>query len=369
MLEDQTGRASVEVDHVRHQISTLETAIQAQQASLLGHIAVVQSLGQRRDELSKDAATLQAAVAQAQAVARKRQQDLEELEVLTSALRATLQSLFGNPNYNDGSTAVNNSGGNVALLKLMHHAATALQLAPEVLKGINDAMSCMSSSSSSSSSATGKGTAPVVATGNTATGGYSSATAATAAVAVVKKASTARSELSTSRFETPIGTMREEEEHDTPTACGEVVSISTASSSEPSSSSSSYCTSEDEEDDDRSSVHSALTTEDFGGGGGEGRDHAHERHPRPGVKLPPLALHTVTQQQQQQEQPQENDDTTVATATMATTTSPLPLLSNRPAALARLEKIRNKLEMAEAILTARVTPGGSESDLLDDASL
>lgn len=257
--------------------------MQSQQISLVENITAVQHLGQWRDKLANDASALQAAVARAQAVAAARKAEIEELEMLTSALQSSLEISSAKEQSSAGSAAV--TAARLSLLRVMQSAAETLRL-PGVSSVLESEVQAVGSSARRSASLS----------------------------------CTSRSELSTSRFDTPTDSGRDIYEHHRDEDDG-------ASSDDGSLESSNTGVVRGEGSArSRGGVQPQVQVQVHQEGGAPGT-----KVQRPGVTLPPLKL----------------PGTIPALTTSSARVS--------PAAIARLHTIRTKLEVAEAILTTRVS--------------
>jgi hypothetical protein len=337
ILKQKVDRASHEQTHVKQQISTLDAAIQAQQAALIENIAIVQNLGQRRDRMANDAAALQAAVARANAAASATQADIQELEVLITGLQATLQaSQRREEEQQEKSEERDTPGGDQrpacaaahkkqALIHLMQAAAGALRL-PSVTLALETELQKQQLNESNQANQATRHQQEVLVTAGRGQGGTATS-----------RAVTARSDMSTSRFVTPAGTGRENGEDND--------SVISSSSSEENSMDSSR-TGIAEDDVPRAvAAKGAATTSNAVGG--------KLHRPRMNVPLLQLPADTI---------PAYITDINKNTATTRNThQSSARLPSPTPQALARLQSIRSKLEVAEAILTARVPEDGEET--------
>lgn len=208
-------------------------------------------------------------------MAAARKAEIEELEMLTSALQSSLEISSAKEQSSAGSAAV--TAARLSLLQVMHSAADALHL-PAISRALESEVLAASSSARQSASLS----------------------------------CTSRSELSTSRFDTPTDSGRDIYEHR-------------------------------DDDDGASSDDGSLESSHTGVVRGEGSANGRSgillqqeggpgsKVQRPGVTLPPLRL----------------------PGTIPALTPSSARIS--PAAIARLHTIRTKLEVAEAILTTRVS--------------
>lgn len=340
-LKQQVDRASHEQTHVKQQISTLDAAIQAQQAALVENIALVQNLGNRRDRLATDAAALQAAVARASAAASARQAEIQEFEVLIAGLQATLQASQKEEEEEeeergpDQATASGTASKKQALMHVMQAAAAALRL-PSVTLALEAELEKQQHHRNSNRQHHQQG-----------------AILASSRGFGTSRAVTERSNISTSRFVTPAGTGREGGQDEDTTDNESIIS---SSSSEEDSMDSSRTELPEENVPPLGTATATATSADVNGSKDptttktSNSTHVSKLH-RPGMNVPLLQLPTA--------------DTIPAhfinsNTALQSLQASARLPSPNPQALARLQSIRNKLEVAEAILTARVPEDGEE---------
>ena len=281
-------RSLVSLNNHQQQVSSFEATMQAQQSALVENIVAVQSLGQCRDKLANDASALQAAVARAQAVAAARKAEIEELELLTTALQSSLEISSTKEQSSVGSAAV--ASARFALLQVMLSSAEALRL-PEISRALESEVQTAASSTRRS---------------------------------LASLTCTSRSEISTSRFDTLTDSARNTDERRGDDEDG--------ASSDDSSLESSHTglTRGEGSASGRGPQGGKQESTSAGGAGSQ----PGSKVQRPGVTLPPLRL----------------------PGTIPALTPSSARIS--PAAIARLHTIRTKLEVAEAILTTRVSGDG-----------
>jgi hypothetical protein len=347
--KQKVDRASQEQTHVKQQISTLDAAIQAQQAALVDNIATIQNLGTRRGRLANDAAALQAAVARAQAAASARHAEIQELEVLISSLQATLQvSQREEEEQQRGDTAGTTSVVSTkkqVLIKLMQAAAGTLRFPSVALALETELQKQQQTQHNTNRNEQQQQSARAVLAGRgiTATTGTGTGTS---------RAVTARSDMSTSRFLTPAGTGREGGEEDINDSDSIVSSSSGGSEGEDDSLDSSRTGIAEDDVPLAASTTNLLTTTTSTAAAGKvhrpGMNNVHV----PLLQLP--QLDTIPAHFNINNNSNNNSNVVTSEASAR-------LKSPNAQALARLQSIRSKLEVAEAILTARVPENGEET--------
>jgi len=340
VLKQKVDRASQEKTHVKQQISTLDAAIQAQQAALIENIALVQSLGKRRDRLANDVTTLQAAVARANEAASARQAEIQVLEVVTAGLQATLQAAHKEEEEKerntDQATASAIASKTQALMHVMQAAAAALHL-PSVTLALETELKKQQQNQQNMNRQQEQQGVVIASRG-----------------AGTSNAVTARSDISTSRFVSPTGTGRESCHEEDSIDTESVVSSSNSSEKESMDSSNTGIAEEDippAADAACAGADGAIdpTTSNASKSTATGKLH------RPGMNVPLLQLPTADTI------PAHFNNNSSNNILESQVSARMP--SANPQALARLQSIRNKLEMAEAILTARVPEDGEDSPL------